>query len=315
MSCSTSRSVISSKRVGTGCPVAAAQARAEDTLRQRPPRSSHALELRQCGHVHQAQSSLHGVRRERGLLQWLGWCCGAGRLLRRLNVFRYKCQLGVLRRVLFCAAKGTTRADERAEFRSALAVESGGDRALEVLDRDGGVEIEGALDELDELEERRLVRARPCVVWVVQLAHLLKRRGHDRGHGIDAILGGGEIHQILQGVHESGCIARQRDHLSVSRSHACLLLVSGLLRRGRLLLLLGRRRTQCVLLASTSQVKSSQVKFRLVVYCLIDLTWTSHFASWSKRLLSLVLPRGSATLSVEAPILYEKGGAGLHEVH
>ena len=58
---------------GYWLPVAAAQARAEDTLCQRPPTcSSHALELGQCGHVHQAQSSLHGVRRERGLLQRLG---------------------------------------------------------------------------------------------------------------------------------------------------------------------------------------------------------------------------------------------------
>jgi len=31
--------------------------------------------------------------------------------------------------------------------------------------------------------------------------------------------------------------------------------------------------------------------------------------------LSSLPDRGSATLSVEAPILYEKGGAGLHEVH
>ena len=57
---------------GYWLPVAAAQARAEDMLRQRPPRPSHALELGQRGHVHQAQSSLHGVRRERGRLQRLG---------------------------------------------------------------------------------------------------------------------------------------------------------------------------------------------------------------------------------------------------
>jgi shikimate dehydrogenase len=144
---------------------------------------------------------------------------------------------------LLQAAKVATRADERAELRSTLAVESGGDCTLDVLERDGGVEIEGVLDELDELEERKLVRARPRVVWVVQLAHHLKRRGHDRGHGIDAILGGGEVRQILQGAHESGCVARQRDLLSVSRAHAYLLLVFGLLCLGRLLLLLGRRRT------------------------------------------------------------------------
>jgi hypothetical protein len=41
-------------------------------LSQRPPRSSHALELGLRGNVHQALSSLHGVRRERGLLQRLG---------------------------------------------------------------------------------------------------------------------------------------------------------------------------------------------------------------------------------------------------
>jgi hypothetical protein len=83
-----------------------------------------------------------------------------------LDKLRYKCRLGVWRRVLLRAAKVTTRADERAEFRSTLAVELGGDRTLDVLERDGGVEIEGVLDELEELEERRLVRARPRVVWV-----------------------------------------------------------------------------------------------------------------------------------------------------
>jgi hypothetical protein len=87
----------------------------------------------------------------------------------RAQLLRYKCRLGVWRRVYLRAAKVITRADERAEFGCAHADESGGDCALEALERDGGVEIEGVLDELDELEERRLVRARPRVVWVVQL--------------------------------------------------------------------------------------------------------------------------------------------------
>ena len=79
---------------GYWLPVAAAQARAEDTSRQRPPKSAKALELNQCGHIHHAQSSLRGVCRERGLLQRCGRCRGAGRLLRRLKVFWCKCRLG-----------------------------------------------------------------------------------------------------------------------------------------------------------------------------------------------------------------------------
>jgi hypothetical protein len=39
---------------------------------------------------------------------------------------------------------------------------------FEVLERAGGVEKEGVLDEVEELEERMLVRARPRVVRVVQ---------------------------------------------------------------------------------------------------------------------------------------------------
>ncbi|KOO22539.1 hypothetical protein Ctob_006017, partial [Chrysochromulina tobinii] len=233
MSCSISRSVISSRRVGTGCP--SRRHRREQRTRCASARQDLVTPLSSANVATSTRpraASIASAEKEgccsgSGGNMELAGCCGASTSsgTNAGSAFGGKCSSAL--------PKSPPAPISAQSSGGALAFESGGDRALDVLECDRGVEIEGVLDELDELEERMLVRARPRVVWVVQLAHHLKRRGHDRGHGIDAILGGGEVHQILQGAHESGCVAQQRDLLSASRSHAYLLLVLGLLRRER----------------------------------------------------------------------------------
>ncbi|KOO33765.1 hypothetical protein Ctob_009068, partial [Chrysochromulina tobinii] len=228
-----------------GCrlPAATAQARAEGMPRQCTPKPIHALELAQRGHVHHFQGRLPRIRsgwhsRERGLPQRCEWCGGAGHaeLLRRLVAFWQKRRLSECRLELG-AIKVATRAKQRTELVSILAVDPGSDDRLIVLEQHRGIQKQGALDVFHELQQRMLIRTRRQ--WIAgHLRHAnqrAKRRGCDNGHRIHAVLGAGIVHEILQMTSESSHLARHRDLFSVSRSHADWLIITcGLLRRGRL---------------------------------------------------------------------------------
>ena len=101
------------------------------------------------------------------------------------------------------------------------------------------------------------------------------------------------IHHILQGAHESGRIARQRDfHLALARAY--LLLVFGLLRRGRLLhLLLGRQKIvsrESAVRNTASRKGKARVRAQTCSQC-GDFLFEAHAASPGREELDMERPR------------------------